>query len=372
MPSKDPLRQARLRLVRGKRLSPDLEVQGLSPRRMLVYEAARNQLLTRLDDLLDEHIEAAPGQGDLEAMLRAAGAAFLERGELERVVPIRGVEALEIRYHDHLWRPRKLLLGKPSRPVEVLESYQEAFALSLSDGAPLGGLTCYGELTAFDEGYLQALGQILDTAILAFHRRRQAAELRRMLRRLDDLMAADVPIERKRAQLIAQVQARTRAREGFMVVLRDGRRPTAATVTPGDLRVAEATDEAQLDEEKIAYILAKSVAVLRASGNVAHFDDQRSSLGWALATELEVDVTGKLGGAFLLFDDQPFRLPRRELAEEASLKADDYLVFNMELREETARRKRVLDVLVPMVGDDQARYLLEEHELRRFSCSSKR
>ncbi|MCB1158678.1 MAG: adenylate/guanylate cyclase domain-containing protein, partial [Leptospiraceae bacterium] len=89
--------------------------------------------------------------------------------------------------------------------------------------------------------------------------------------------------------------------------------------------------------------------------------------GCYLAVELFLRESGKLAGAFLVqFDEKPGH-NTIHLALQAADEIDDFLIFNREMLEEVQLREKIMNVLIPMIGEDQSKFILSAHDPKKLS-----
>jgi len=349
-------------------------------RRLLAYDPSRNDMMSRVDHILDRHIDDVEKGDSIEDMLVEAAKEFAQPSKFEQIVPVRNTEFLEIEYKDYLLIPHKLLFDINGNLVSSPENlpereYSKELTFNTQNKTHIGALTAYGEkISGYDDGFVNSFAEKLNTAILGFNRRKSHLEEKAMLLALNNIMGNDsMSIEERRQLALDEITGRIKAREGYMVILKDGKKPTIDTITEDDLEVKEYCSNgnmpgcSELSDEKKQYLLEKAVHVIKTPEEVDVFDDAKEKLGYCLATELKINETGKIGGAFVLLDDNEFLHSRQTMAEAAGLKIDDYVILNNELRGERALRMRMGNLFTRMFGKAKADYILDQHDLSSLS-----
>lgn len=372
-PTLAEIAEAELAISKGSAIEPAL----ISERDIIVYEASRNDMMSRVDHILDRHIDDAEKGDSIENMLIEAAKEFMMPSGMEKNNPVRNMQSLQIEYKDYLLTPNSIMIDrdgciKPMMPAQ--KRYMKELTFNTLNQTRIGSIMVYGEiLSGYDEGFVNSFAEKLNTAILSFNRRKYHLEEKAILHCLNSIMANDfISIEERRQKMIDEIVARTKSKEGYVVLVKDGRKPTIDSITEDDLEIRESNGKDGLDEEKIKYILEKAVYVIKTPEEVDIFNDAKDKLGYCLATELKINETGKIGRAFVLFDENEFLKSRQTMAEAAGLKIDDYIVLNKEIKEERDLRMKIEEVLKPMVDKDLADYLIKEHDFRKFSMPQPR
>ena len=373
LPTLAEIAEAELAISKGSAIEPAL----ISERDIIVYEASRNDMMSRVDHILDRHIDDVEKGDSIENMLIEAAKEFMMQSGMEKNNPVRNMQFLQIEYKDYLLTPNTIMLDRDRciKPMMLTQKrYTKEFTFNTLNQTRIGSIMVYGEiLSGYDKGFVNSFAEKLNTAILSFNRRKYHLEEKAILHCLNSIMANDsISIEERRQKMIDEIVARTKSKEGYVVLVKDGRKPTIDSIAEDDLEIRESSGKDVLDEEKIRYILEKAVYVIKTPEEVDIFNDAKDKLGYCLATELKINETGKIGGAFVLFDENEFLNSRQTMAEAAGLKIDDYIILNKEIKEERDLRMKIEEVLKPMVDKDLADYLIKEHDFRKFAMPQPR
>ncbi|MCB1192843.1 MAG: adenylate/guanylate cyclase domain-containing protein [Leptospiraceae bacterium] len=341
--------------------------------KLLVYENAKNTLLSKIDSVLDNHISAIQNGNTLEAMLIKSGTEFLTLTDLEKIIPLRNVEFLEIECVNYLSNYYKVLLSSEvdSEKDYILPSHYQKYSVELDEVGRLriGLVTIYGkQINAFDIGILEVFCKLLDTAIINFNQCKFNKEKDDMISFLDDLMEEHMesPVT-IRDKMLKEIVKRLRAKEGYCVLVKEGRKPSLQNIVVDDLEIVNHYGENPLEESAESFVLEKALSVILAPDKSEIYDDIVGVAGYGIAAELNIRKAGKIGGALVIFDSVEFLQNRRNMIEHAVAKIDDFIIYNRNLLEEIKLKERVLNVLIPMVGEEQSHYILSENEPKNLA-----
>lgn len=336
--------------------------------KLLVYETAKNTLLTSIDVILDKHISSIPKGNTLEDMLIESGTLFLEPTSVEEILPIRNIEFIEIECVNYLSNYYKILLSNKQEFENdyALPSHYKKHSVELDEVGRLkiGLVTIYGKkLNAFDLGLLEVFCKILDTAIINFNQCKFNKEKDEMLSNLNVFMEEHQESSSEiRQKMLEEIAKRLKVREGYCVLIKEGQKPNFQNITKDDLEIVNHFGENPLEESFEDLVLEKALSVILSPEKSEIFDDVLGSVGHGIAAELLIRKAEKIGGALVLFDSVGFLQNRKYLLEHAVEKIDDFIIYNKDLLEEIRLREKVLNVLIPMVGEEQGNYLLSEND----------
>src|SRR3989338_11309038 len=81
-------------------------------RRLLAYDPSRNDMMSRVDHILDRHIDDVEKGDPIENMLIEAAKEFMMQSGMEKNNPVRNMQFLHIEYKDYLLTPNTIMLDR--------------------------------------------------------------------------------------------------------------------------------------------------------------------------------------------------------------------------------------------------------------------
>ncbi|MBP9162736.1 MAG: adenylate/guanylate cyclase domain-containing protein [Leptospiraceae bacterium] len=350
--------------------------QGI--RNIISFESSRNEMYSRVDASLDSHIDTIEDTSSVESMMIDVVLKYSIRSSLEKIVPVRSETIFEITLLDYLllthtyyFDSNGSFINNPS--LEKLDRYSEELTANSLNNIKIGTISIYGNaINEFDKGFLRSFGEKLNTAILSFNRRKYYREIELLTNNLNAIIGDDsTSITEKRTQIIKEVLFRIQAKEAHFIMIKDGSIPTIESVKMEDLEIAESiyADNGirkEISAQKQDYMLKIALYAIKSTVTVDSFEDRKEDFGYAISTEIKVNKT-KIGGAFVIFDNREFSSARQKIAMTTSLKVDDFIILNQDMQKEKETRERMEQVLIPMVGKEQANFLLEKKDFQKFS-----
>ncbi len=151
------IREAELEVSKGNPIPSEAAAKGLSLEKLMVYEAAKADMASRVDRVLDRHIESAGGGGEVGDMIEEAAGEFFRLTEMENAMPVRSMELLEITCVDFLGAAGRRFFDCEGRPAKSVDESLPGrrYARELPSGSRssgrAGSITACGEkLDGFD------------------------------------------------------------------------------------------------------------------------------------------------------------------------------------------------------------------------------
>lgn len=338
------------------------------------FESSRNEMLSRVDFILDSYIDEIKQDGRILQMVKEAVKGFYKKTELEQYCPVRSEVFFKVEFLDYLLIQTILYFDTDGNPIENLSldnlnQYTEELTFNHKMKIRIGSITIYGKsINEYDKGFLKSFREKLDTAILGFNRRKFYFENDLIINKLNTIIGEEQSIETKRNRILSEITNGVQAEEGYFILIRDGILPSIDSISVEDLEISEifTLEKRRVSEDKQSYILQKALFAIKSTRLIDCFDDKKDAYGFTLAAEIKVNKT-RVGGSIVLFDDKEFSSARQKLVESAITKIDDYIILNNDMKKEKEIRERMEHVLIPMVGKEQASYLLEKQNFQKFT-----